>query len=192
MSRQESEDIIRRASEKAGVEITPLTFFDRSTFTGRHMDTGDYNPHAQPLRRAVNSLHETNHRTDLETLKVNYVPKEGFGFLNNYFEHLQVCWNTVIRHAEFLLEDYDEEQRKLRTGAPKIPASYPPVLRQVLEQLTYVVEGTGWLESGLPRENIIEPQIGYSLRKLVMHLQQGQGCAHGLVGICEINKDKRK
>ncbi|MFW6169709.1 MAG: hypothetical protein ACODAD_04400, partial [Planctomycetota bacterium] len=60
MSRQEAEGIIAEASRRAGVAIKPLTFFDRSVFTGRHMDTGDYNPHAQPIRQAVNSLHEAN------------------------------------------------------------------------------------------------------------------------------------
>jgi len=51
-----------------------------------------------------------------------------------------------------------------------------------------VIEGVGWLSLGLPRENIIEPQLGYALRHLEMRLQQGLGCAHGLVGIFEVDK----
>ena len=58
----------------------------------------------------------------------------------------------------------------------------------MMERMKQVVEGVGWLETGLPRENIIEPQLGYSLRHLAMNLQQGLGCAHGLVGIFEIDK----
>lgn len=48
--------------------------------------------------------------------------------------------------------------------------------------------GVGWLITGLPRENIIEPQLGYALRFLVTRMQRGQGCAHGLVGIFEVKK----
>jgi hypothetical protein len=51
-----------------------------------------------------------------------------------------------------------------------------------------VVEGVGWLGIGLPRENIIEPQLGYALRYLEMKLQKGLGCGHGFVGIFEVNK----
>jgi len=51
-----------------------------------------------------------------------------------------------------------------------------------------VVEGVGWLGLGLPRENIIEPQLGFALRYLITNLQRGQGCGHGLVGILEVDK----
>ena len=51
-----------------------------------------------------------------------------------------------------------------------------------------VVEGVGWLGLGLPRENIIEPQLGYALRFLMMKLQKGQGCAHGFGAIFEVDK----
>jgi len=71
MSRPEVNQVIGQASKRAGVEIRPLTFFDRSTLIGRHMDTRDYNRHAQPLRKAVNSLHEANLRTDLHSLIFN-------------------------------------------------------------------------------------------------------------------------
>jgi hypothetical protein len=46
----------------------------------------------------------------------------------------------------------------------------------------------GWLGLGLPRENIIEPQLGYALRTLEMKLQRGLGCSHGLVGVFEIHR----
>jgi hypothetical protein len=58
----------------------------------------------------------------------------------------------------------------------------------MMERMHRVVEGVGWLKTGLPRENVIEPQLGYALRNLIMELQQGQGCAHGLVGIFEVDK----
>ena len=58
----------------------------------------------------------------------------------------------------------------------------------MMERMRLVVEGVGWLGLGLPRENIIEPQLGYALRSLEMKLQQGLGCAHGLVGVFEVSR----
>ena len=170
------------------MEIKPLEYFDRSVFTGRHMDTADYNPHAQPLRQAVNSLHEANVRTDPSSLLVDYMPKPGFEFINDYFEHLQMCWNTLVLYVDELMQNYDVQERAFTSEPPPIPASYPPALREMMERMRLVVEGVGWLGLGLPRENIIEPQLGYALRYLEMKLQQGLGCAHGLVGIFEVDK----
>ena len=125
MSRQEAEAIVDEASKQAGVEIKPLVFFDRSTFTGRHIDTAEYNPHTQPIRQAVNSLHEPNLRTDLSSLLVNYAPKLGFEFINDYFEHLQMCWNTLVQYVGYLLTSYDEEQQSF--SAETTPC--PPLIR---------------------------------------------------------------
>jgi len=188
VSRQEAEAIVAEASRRAGVEIKPVKFFDRSIFTGRHMDTAEYNPYAQPIRQAVNSLHEANVRTDLSTLLIDYKPKLGFELLNDHFEHLQMCWNKMVSYTATLLETYDETTDRFTAELPPIPGSYLPVLRDMMQRMRKVVEGVGWLETGLPRENIIEPQLGYSLRHLMMQLQQGIGCAHGLVGVLEIDK----
>jgi hypothetical protein len=188
VSRQEAEGIVAEASRRAGVEIRPLEFFDRSMFTGRHMDTAEYNPHCQALRLAVNSLHESNLRTDPNSVLIDYSPKEGFEFINDYFEHIQMCWNTLVLYVDELMQTYDVKKRCFSTTPPAIPASYPPALRDVMDRMRLVIEGVGWLGLGLPRENIIEPQLGYALRSLEMKLQQGLGCAHGLVGILEIAK----
>jgi hypothetical protein len=129
-----------------------------------------------------------NRRTQLSDLLIDYVPKEGFELLNQYYEHLQMCWNTLVQHAECLLEHYDPLEAELQGRVPAPPASYPEPLRKSMERMTKVVEGVGWLQMGLPRENIIEAQLGYALRHLIMHLQEGRGCGHGLVGILEIHK----
>jgi hypothetical protein len=60
----------------------------------------------------------------------------------------------------------------------------------MMGRMRVLCEGVGWLSYGLPRENIIEPQLGYALRNLIMELQQGQGAAHGLVCVLEIDKQK--
>ena len=188
LSRDEADDIIRRAAERAGVEIRPLGFYDRSVFTGRHMDTSEYNPHAQSIRQAVNSLHETNIRTDFSQLLVDYAPQKGFDHLNDYYEHLLNCWNVLVQYADLLMANYNEKERRYETQPPGIPGSYPPVLREMMDRMRRVVEDVGWLGHGLPRENIIEPQLGYALRYLITRLQRGIGCAHGMVGIFEIDK----
>jgi len=190
MGRAEAEGIIAEASRQSGVVLKPLKWSDRSVFCGRHMDTAEYNPHAQPLRNAINSLHEPNLRTAMDSLQINYVPRAGFEFLNEYFEHLQMCWNTLVNYVAHLMEVFDEENRTYRQEPPVPPVSCPAALRDMMERMKLVVEGIGWLGYGLPRENIIEPQLGYALRYLVCNLQQGQACAHGLVGIFEIDKSE--
>jgi SAM-dependent methyltransferase len=188
VSRQEIEKVVDKASKRAGVTIKPLTYFDRSIFTGRHMDTDEYNKHTQPIRQAVNSLHEANMRTDLNSLLVDYVPKKDFDFINSHLEHLQISWNTLIQYTQKLITVYDEQQRSFTEKPDEIPASYPAALREMMDRMRLVVEGVGWLGLGLPRENIIEPQLGYALRYLIMNLQQGIGCGHGFSGIFEVDK----
>ncbi|MFW6153609.1 MAG: class I SAM-dependent methyltransferase [Planctomycetota bacterium] len=190
MSRAEAETIVAQAAKQAGVPVSPLAWFDRSVFSGRHMDTGEYNRHAQPMRAAINSLHEPNVRTELNSLTINYVPRAGFDELNRYYEHLQMCWNTLVSYVARLIELYDEDKRTY-IKAPSVPSgSCPAPLRAMMERMKLVVEGIGWLGYGLPRENIIEPQLGYGLRYLIASLQQGRGCGHGLIGIFEIDKRK--
>lgn len=188
MSRPEIDALVKEASEQAGVPIRPLCVYDRSIFTGRHMDTGEYNPHARPIRQAVNSLHEVNRRTDLGSLLVDYAPREGFGHINSALERLQMCWNDLVAYTAGLLEAYDEEARGFRTALPAPPAAAPPILVAMRDRMRRVVEGTGWYGMGLPRENIIEPQLGYALRAIMSALQPAQGCGHGLVGIYEVDK----
>jgi SAM-dependent methyltransferase len=190
MSRQEAEAIVAEASKRAGVEIRQLDWFDRSVFTGRHMDTGEYNPHAQPIRQEVNSLHEANLRTDLGSLILDYAPKPGFDFMNDYFEGLQAAWNTLVDYTHRLLVDYDEDLKDFTDKPAEPPATYPPALRDMMTRMRRVIEGVAWLGIGLPRENIIEPQLGYALRYLLNNLQRGRGAGHGLVGIFEVDRSK--
>ncbi len=186
MSREEAEHIIGEASRRSGAKMQVRGFFDRSIFTGRHMDTGEYNPQAKPLRQAVNAIHETNHRANLEELIVDYVPKPGFPFLNDYYEGLQMAWNTLVKYVIELLDSYDEQNRVFRYEPSPVPATYPRQLREMMKRMRMIVESVGWLGNGLPRENIIEPQLGYALRYLMNTMQQAQGCGHGLVGVVEI------
>lgn len=188
ISRTEAEMIVAEASKRSGVEIKPLCFYDRSVFTGRHIDTGEYNPGPQCIRNAVNSLHEVNQRTDLTSLLVDYTPKDDFPLLNSYYERLQLCWNLLVKYAGELLASFNEGTRQFERALPDPPVGAPDCLCQMMGRMRQVVEGTGWFGMGLPRENIVEPQLGYALRHVVMQLQEGQGCGHGLIGILEIDR----
>lgn len=188
MSRDEADHIIHQASRKAGVAIKPCAFFDRSIFTGRHMDTAEYNTHAHPMRAVVNALHESNVRTDLSSLLIDYAPKRHFDALNTYFETLQICWNALVSYTRDLLDAYNDEEQTYDTNNMPSTMSTPDILRHMMARMQRIVQGVGWIDTGLPRENIIEPQLGYALRQLMMTLQQGRGCAHNLVSILEIDK----
>jgi hypothetical protein len=58
-----------------------------------------------------------------------------------------------------------------------------------MHSMRRVIQGVGWLPWGDVRANVIEPHLGYSLRKLEMEMQPGIGVGHSLCGIFEIIKD---
>lgn len=184
MSPREVGEMMDRAAEKAGVDIKLRKMFDRSILVGRHMDTCDYNRHCQPLREAVNSLFETNVRTNLDTLVADYHPLPGFDEMNDFFEVYQMSWNALVRFTTDLLYHYDSKAGD--SPAPEIPDYYPEILRELMEYIQNIVESCHWIKVGDTRANIIEPQLGYSLRELELKLQRSLGCGHGLVGIYEI------
>lgn len=185
--RDEIMDIVRRASQEAGVEITPLVFFDRSIFVGRHLDTGDYNKNSPRLRRPVNSLFESYLRTDLESLLVDYIPRQGYDHLNNFFEMFFMSCNALVNYTIALLSEYNSESEQFR-AVPEILPFYPDPLKEAMHSMRRVIEGVGWLKWGDVRSNVIEPHLGYCLRRLEMDLQPGTGVGHGLAGIFEIRK----
>jgi SAM-dependent methyltransferase len=183
MIKDEIMAIIDRVRHDTGIDIKPLQFFDRSILVGRHLETGDYNKHCQDLRLPINSLFESYVRTDLERLMVNYIPRAGFAYLNNFFESFFMCCNSLVEHTIAMLAGLDAGETKTR-----IEPSYPEPLKEAIRSMRGVVEAASMLQYGDPRANIIEPQLGYSLRKLEIDLQPGTGMGHSLVGIFAISK----
>ncbi len=179
MGRQEVLHIYRQTKRKAGGGIVLRKLTDRSSFVGRHMDTAQYNPHCQPLRRLVNSLFEPNLCTNLDEVLVLYVPKDGFAEVNAYHQQLADCWNYLVNYTKTLLEG-----NKL----PEALAEIPLPLRRVLSAMKGVVKAAARMKIGNPRTSLVEPHLGYCLRELEMGLQRGQGCGHGLVAVFEIVK----
>ncbi|MBW1996736.1 MAG: class I SAM-dependent methyltransferase [Deltaproteobacteria bacterium] len=188
ITKDEVMKIIDQVANESGVQIKPLRFFDRSIYIGRHMDTGDYNEHAPKSRRLVNSLFEDYSRTDLESLLVDYVPRQGFSRLNAFFEMFFLSCNALIEYTMKLLSNYDYEKGEL-FSVPEVLSSYPEPLKEAMFTIQRLIEGVGWLKYGDVRANVIEPQLGYMLRKLEIDLQPGIGVGHSLIGIFEIIKE---
>jgi len=188
MCKDEIQNIIDKAEKEAGCKIVPIKYFDRSMLVGRHLETGDYNANSPKLRYAINSLFEGYIRTDLESLIVDYVPRPGYDFLNNFFESFFMASNTLVKFTIELLAGYDVE-KGIIGAIPDIPSFYPGPLKEAMHSMRRVIEGVGWLPWGDVRANVIETHLGYSLRKLEMDLQPGIGVGHSLCGIFEIRKD---
>ncbi|MBU0697956.1 MAG: class I SAM-dependent methyltransferase [Proteobacteria bacterium] len=185
--RDEVMHIIEAAAREAGVDIKPVVFFDRSLFIGRHLDTGDYNKNCPKLRGPVNALFENYVRTDLESLLVDYVPRQGFDHLNNFYEHFFMSCNALVQYTIHLLRSFDCQTGKF-ASVPEILPFYPQPLKDAMDTMRRVIEGVGWLSWGDVRANVIESVLGFSLRKLEMELQPGTGMGHGFVGIFEMRK----
>ena len=179
MGRKEVLHIHRQANKKAGGRVILHKLADRSSFVGRHMDTSQYNPYCQPLRRVVNSLFEPNLYTNLDTALIHYIPRDGFDEVNAYHQQLADCWNYLITYTKALLEG---------SSPPQSLAEMPLTLRRLLSVMKKVVTMATRIRIGTPRASLVEPQLGYCLRELEIGLQRGLGCGHGLVTIFEIIK----
>jgi SAM-dependent methyltransferase len=179
-NRQGLEELLARVSQQSGRSVTLRRSFDRSILVGRHMDTALYNPKAPALRRAVNTLHESNHRTDLRDLLFDYHPKSGFDEANRFFERVQMAWNLVVSYCidRLASDEMDPEHEDLE--------AFPEPVAGAVKTIAKVIDNVRWMRMGDPRANIIEPQLAYALRSLEVRLQQGQGYAHGLVSVVEI------
>jgi SAM-dependent methyltransferase len=179
MGREEVLHIYRQVRKKAGGVITLRKLADRSSFVGRHMDTAQYNPHCQPLRRLVNSLFEPNLCTNLDEAMALYIPREGFTEINAYHQRFADCWNHLLIYTKALLEGSKPPEDLSEMLLP---------LRRSLSAMKSVVRAAARMKAGNARASLVEPQLGYCLRELEMRLQQGWGCGHGLVAIFEVVK----
>lgn len=167
-----------------GVEVARRELRDRSILVGRHMDTREYNPAAQPLRSAVNQLHEFNVRTDWSSLIFDYMPQRGSAEVNRFLERFQVAWNSVVYAAVESLERWNDD------AWLKAPVSEegPEAVRDAVRTIRNVIRSVQWFRMGDPRANVVEPQLGYILRNLEMDMQEGLGSGHGLLGVYELRR----
>lgn len=181
---EEFDQFFARIIEDRGGVIKKKQIWDRSVLVGRHMNTAEYNPHAQPIRSAVNSLHTMDQRTDLQSLIFDYAPQPAFQVLNRFFDRFQMAWNAVVHEAIIALQRWNDTEWLKKPPA----ACYPDVVRDSIRTIRDCVRNVQWFRMGDPRANIVEPQLGYTLRNLEMDLQQGFGCGHGLLAVYQIEK----
>lgn len=184
LSRQEIMGLLDIVKVNTGIGLELECLFDRSVFVGRHMDTGDYNPHLRPLRQSVNSLFERNLRTDLDSLHIDYHPKPGMTEQNNFFLRYHACWNALIRHVKNLCGDRLTRKSLIALKDPT------KALRESMHHMNRVIAGIHVFNMEDARANIIEPQLAYALRHLEMTLQRGMGNGHSLVGIFTVRKPR--
>jgi SAM-dependent methyltransferase len=175
---------VSEIAARKGVTVSHRALYDRSILVGRHMDTAEYNPDAPPLRAAICSLHEFNRRTDLRTLLFQYTPGSTHARVNRFFEEFQSAWNAVI-HATIAALGHGRSSGQRTLDAH---ASYPDIVLQSIWTMRDVIANVKWFSMDDPLANIVEPQLGYLLRGLEWHLQQGLGAAHGLLAIFEFTK----
>jgi SAM-dependent methyltransferase len=174
--------LIREVAKAAAVRMRRVDAFDCSVFVGRHVDTGEYNDWVRPLRRAVNSLHEPNVRTDLDKLRAEVVPVEDHDELNGYYAGLQFQWNSLVEYC------CDRLRKRIHPVHLKNWRQYPPSLQMAMVTLDRVTDTAYWAQMGDPRANVIEPHLGYALRSLEDEYQSGLGRGHSLIVIFEAGR----
>lgn len=172
------------AAAKRGTQLNVRKKFDRSIFIGRHIDTGEYNANLKPMRRVVNCLHEDYMRTDIAQLfwEPKLIPEHPDARVNEFFEQLMTSWNTLIDFFQARLRG------KVSLANVKGWDKFSGPLQFAMMTMDRVINSTEWMWYGDPRANIIEPQLGYTLRSLEHNLQQGLGCGHGFVVVVEVQK----
>ncbi|MFP4378976.1 MAG: class I SAM-dependent methyltransferase [Candidatus Sumerlaeia bacterium] len=178
----EIRQLVQEAAREAGCRVKVVDLFDLSQFVGRHVDTNEYNEWVSPVRAAVNCLHEENVRTNLDRLKMHLCPIEGHEDIYGRFAALGFAWNNLVDYCIRRLE------KRVPPFHLKNWKQMPSVVQMSMMTLDRLIDTAHWMEMGDPRANVIEPQLGYALRKLEMEHQNGSGCAHSLVGVFEVRK----
>lgn len=180
----EVDEMVARLRAEKNADFQILRTVDRSIMVGRHVDTQEYNTQVPPMRRMVNRLHEDYMRTDLYDLVLDEppFPTHPDPEVAHFLETMVQSWNTVTRFTE----------QRLRNKAALVELdeweTFPAPLQFAIMTMDRVVNNVSWMWNGDPRANIIEPQLGYALRRLEFDLQRGVGCGHGFLVILQIQK----
>ncbi len=176
-----TQHVLGPVRDRAGDGLELKGFYDRSIFIGRHIDTGDYNPHARPLRQYVNSLFERSLRTPLKALLTPYHPHEKIRAENEFFQRAFDAWNYVVSQCAAVC--YDEPV------APEFEEIDPPTV--AIDTVSRFRDLANQLDRFCTddiRADILEVQLAFLLRELEAAFQQGHGNGHGLIGVFEIRK----
>lgn len=172
-----------RAIPELGGRLGNLTFVDRSILCGRHLDTGEFNSKAKPIRRALSGLFEFNYRTKPDALLAPSVPPCADAAVSAFFEHFCALWNATIEAYRAAVAG-DGARAHLETVLEKF--DLPPLLRKGYESALLQHDAMGWLDPGDPLSNTLQPLFGLLLRQVEFHMQRGLGCGHGLLALIEL------
>lgn len=182
---QEIHRALDEASRKSGVQLSLKSMFDRSLWIGRHIDTGEYNGHAQQIREKVNRLMEPGVRTDLASVRVTYDRRPELSEIDQFAETLSNQWNEIITEAETIIGNADYARNAISSLREKHPKS--PGVTRCLERLAAMVVAPTEGEIDV-RADFAERLVAMALRELEIEAQEGKGCGHGLVAIVEVCK----
>ncbi|MGC9327477.1 MAG: hypothetical protein ACP5I1_07570, partial [Candidatus Hinthialibacter sp.] len=178
------EHVVNNVRQDTGVDLKTQGWFDRSVFIGRHMDTGDYNPHAPHLRQIINSLFERGRRTPLKDLLISFHPHDSYAKENEFFQHAFHVWNYVVSQcAGMMYGEIDAPDLKTK--------NLPDFAMQSVIRFQAMLEHPACFYSDDIRADVLEMQLGFLLRDLESDLQQGRGNGHGLIGVFEVQKNKK-
>jgi SAM-dependent methyltransferase len=173
-------ELLSRLENRISKRVKISRIYDRSMMMGRHIGTGEYNIGAQPIRKTINSLHEDYVRTNIDNIFFNYYPKKNFPKQNRFFKNFERCWNAVLGYFNMRISE------RINPVNFEDWHDYPPVVQRALMTVDRVFDSVSWMVYGDPRANIIEPQLGYTLRNLEIELSSGKGFGHSIVAILEI------
>lgn len=177
----EVRELCAQVSSSCGVPVEVAELVDRSIFVGRHTDTREFGTWLPPLRSLVNRLYEQNVRTRLELLHVAPEHVAGAEELNEFFDGLAHCWNTVV---EFTIDRL--HGRRMNVLSVDGWRTFPPALQMALVTIDRIIDSVAWMDVGDVRANVIEPQLAHVLRRMQHQLQEGRGCGHGLLAVLRV------
>lgn len=179
----EFDNFVMETVSRCGVTVVRKELRDRSILVGRHMDTAEFNPYAQPIRSAVNSLFEPNKRTDLTKLLFDYKPHPRHPEINAFFEGFQTAWNAVVSAA---LDELHCSHYAEWLGIDGSVGPLPEPVHCAIKMVRASIRHSHLFHMDDPIANLIEPQLAYALRYLEQAMQQGLGCGHSLLAFYEL------
>ncbi len=98
-----------------------------------------------------------------------------------------MCWNKLVRHTIRLIEDSDRNGDSPETE-DELDGEYPKALLAGMRKMEKLIRSVAGISNCDVRAEIIERQLGYSLRQIEMEMQKGLATGHGLMAILEIHK----
>ncbi|MBI2263815.1 MAG: class I SAM-dependent methyltransferase [Armatimonadetes bacterium] len=184
-SRKNLVNLVKEVAAGTSAKLVLRECFDRSILVGRHMDTGEYNRNARPLRRWVNHLFNPAVRTPLENLYFRYSHEEGFHGQNVFFAVLEIAWNYLVGRFQKVLEPGSSAP----SWAPNICPPWNEKLAGTIISIEEALFAMSAADLTSSRECLMEPLLAYGLRAIEGCLQEGTGYGHGFLSVIEVGCD---